>query len=183
MAATVSDDVLEEAQRGAPEALTAIYQSLAAQVHGYLAAKGVEDAEGAAQEVFLTVFARLDEVSGGIAGLRTFTFSVAHARMVDATRARARGPQLTEYDAAADPRVAASPQDEVMSQLASSELMPALDTLGEEQRECIILRIVVGMTLEETAEIMNKSVGSIKQLQRRGLKSLKVAFEEVQAGE
>lgn len=179
MAATVTDDVLEEAQRGAPEALTAIYQSLAAPVHGYLAAKGVEDAEGAAQEVFLTVFARLHEVSGGMAGLRTLTFSVAHARMVDATRARARGPHLTEYDAATDPRQVPSPQDEVMNQLAASDLMPALDTLGEDQRECVVLRIVVGMSLEETAHLMGKSVGSIKQLQRRGLKALKTAFEEV----
>ncbi|RZU63508.1 RNA polymerase sigma factor [Zhihengliuella halotolerans] len=179
MAAILTDDVLEQARHGDTGALTAIYQNLAAPVHGYLAAKGLEDPEAAAQEVFLTVFARLADVTGGAAGLRKFTFSIAHARMVDATRARARAPLAVEYDAATDPRVESSPQDELLGRLESGNLAQALESLVPDQRECVMLRIVAGMSIEETAEIMGKSAGSIKQLQRRGLLTMKKSLEEV----
>lgn len=179
MAAILTDDVLEQARHGDSGALTAIYQNLAGPVHGYLAAKGLEDPEAAAQEVFLTVFARLADVTGGAAGLRKFTFSIAHARMVDATRARARAPRIVEYEPAVDPRVETSPQDELLAQLESGHLAQALDSLVSDQRECVMLRIVAGMTIDETADIMGKSAGSIKQLQRRGLLSLKKTLEEV----
>ncbi|MCO1337903.1 hypothetical protein BJH93_03205 [Kocuria polaris] len=179
MAAILTDDVLEQARHGDTGALTALYQNLAGPVHGYLAAKGLEDPEAAAQEVFLTVFARLADVTGGAAGLRKFTFSIAHARMVDATRARARAPRAVEYDAATDPRVESSPQDELLGRLESGYLAQALESLVPDQRECVMLRIVAGMTIEETAEIMGKSAGSVKQLQRRGLLTMKKSLEEV----
>ncbi|WP_309081411.1 RNA polymerase sigma factor [Zhihengliuella sp.] len=181
MAATLTHDVLEQARRGESAALTLIYQSLAGQVTGYLTAKGVEDPDGAAQEVFLTVFSRLAEVTGGVDGLRRFTFSVAHARMVDATRARARAPHVVEYDAGADPRLEQSPQDALLDQLESSHLNRVLDSIAADQRDCILLRVVAGMSVDETAEILGKSAGAVKQLQRRGLLAMRKSLEE--AGE
>lgn len=54
-----------------------MYRTYASQVLGYLTARGVEDPEAVMQEVFIAVLPRLQKVTGGVAGLRTFVFSEA----------------------------------------------------------------------------------------------------------
>ncbi|MGG5752919.1 RNA polymerase sigma factor [Zafaria sp. Z1313] len=179
MAAVLTDEVLEKARQGSAEALSVLYEGLAGQVAGYLRAKGVEDAEGTTQDVFLTVLTQLDTVVGGIGGLRKFTFSVAHARMVDATRARARRPYEDEYQAESDPRAAAPASEELLDRLDSGPLGDVVDALPEAQRDCVLLRIVAGLSIEETAEVLGRTPGAVKQLQRRGLLAMKKTLEEV----
>lgn len=181
MTPVLTDEVLQRARQDDAEALAALYGSLAGQVHGYLEARGVDDAEGVTQDVFLTVFTQLGRIEGGLAGFRRFTFSVAHARMVDATRARARSPRLDAYEPDADPRTAASPQETILDRLGSGPLGAVVDGLLEDQRECVLLRVVAGMSIEETAGIMGKTPGAVKQLQRRGLLAMKKILEEVGA--
>ena len=48
-----------------------------------------------------------------------------------------------------------------------------LERLGEDQRSVITLRILGDLTIEQTAEILGKTTGSVKQLQRRGLLTLR----------
>ena len=108
MVSTLPDDALPRAQTGEPAALSLIYQSLSPAVLGYFVGRGSEDPEALTQEVFLAVFSRLESVTGGLPGLRTFTFSVAHARLVDEVRRRARAPVLVGYEVDGDPRTADS---------------------------------------------------------------------------
>jgi RNA polymerase sigma factor (sigma-70 family) len=176
--ATLSDDVLTAAQSGDQEALGRIYAGLSPAVLGYLAAKGTEDPEGMVQEVFLTVFTTLDRVTGGVQGLRTFAFSIAHARMVDEFRRRSRSPQMSGYDPATDARVSHSAETVVMESLGGGGVAQLLEHLNSDQREVLTLRIVADLSIEQVARIMGKSTGSIKQLQRRGLAKLKALVEE-----
>ncbi|BAS11716.1 ECF RNA polymerase sigma factor SigD [Arthrobacter sp. Hiyo8] len=53
-----------------------------------------------------------------------------------------------------------------------------LDSLPEDYREVLALRIVAELSLESTARIMNKTPGAIKQLQRRALARLKETQQE-----
>jgi DNA-directed RNA polymerase specialized sigma24 family protein len=80
------------AQSGDRDPLGAIYAALAPAVLGYLSARGERDPEVMTGDVFVTVPPRIAQVHGGIAGLRTFVLSVAHARVVDELRSRARRP-------------------------------------------------------------------------------------------
>ena len=52
-----------------------------------------------------------------------------------------------------------------------------LDQLSEEQRAVITLRVLGDLTLEQTADVVGKSVGAVKQLQRRGLLELRALVE------
>lgn len=178
MVPVLTDEVMNRARQGDAEALSVLYGGLAGQVRGYLEAKGVEDAEGVTQDVFMAVFTQLAKLEGGIAGFKRFTFSVAHARMVDATRARVRAPRLDEYEADTDPRKASSAHETILDRLDSGPLGAVVDGLPTDQRECVLLRVVAGMSIEETANIMGKSPGAIKQLQRRGLLAMKKTLEE-----
>ena len=90
----ITDDVLHDAARGEQHALGVVYRALAPTVQAFLHARGAEDAEGLTNEVFLQVLPRISTLTGGPAGLRTFVFSVAHARAVDEVRRRGRRPHL-----------------------------------------------------------------------------------------
>lgn len=169
----LDDTVVDAAGRGDPEAVAAIYRCLAPRVLGYLRVRGVDDPEGLTSEVFIAVIPRLRGVRGGAAGLRSLVFSVAHARVVDDHRRRARWPSQTPYEPQLDTRRAASAETEAMSAVATAEVGQFLDELGEEQRAVITLRVLADLSLEETAAVLGKSVGSVKQLQRRGLLRLR----------
>ena len=161
------------AHRGpSTDRFTAAYRELSPRVLGYLRSHGVDDAEAATDDVFLALHRRFDSIEGGDDGVRTLTFSIAHARLVDFHRARARQPLYVEFAPEADPRHAASAEDTAID-LVGGGAIALLTRLGDDQRQVISLRVIAGLSLEETATVMDRSVGSIKQLQRRGLESLR----------
>lgn len=168
----LTDDVLRARARD-PELFNIVYRTYASQVLGYLTARGVEDPEAVMQEVFLAVLPRLETVAGGVAGLRTFVFSVAHARMVDDHRRQRRSPVELPFEPALDQREEASAETEVLQRTSPQEVLDLLTVLPGDQREVLSLRLVAGLTVEQVADVMGKSTGAVKQLQRRALVKLR----------
>ncbi|QCB95671.1 sigma-70 family RNA polymerase sigma factor [Arthrobacter sp. PAMC25564] len=176
MAEQLSDDELSAALAGEPSGFSAVYTAVSPAVLGYFRARGVEDAEALTQDVFVDVLPKLAKVTGGHSGLRTFIFSVAHARLVDYRRRAARTPYLAEYDPRDDARYAKSAEDEALGSLGG--MSGTLSRLNEEQREVLVLRIVADLSIEQVAGIMDKTPGAVKQLQRRGLSALRELVTE-----
>ena len=147
----------------------AAYREFSPGVLSYLRARGVEDPEGLTQEVFLALFPQLDDVRGGVKGVKSLVFSIAHARYVDEHRRRLKTPPTTDYDPTQDPRCSSSAEDELLAVESSGNVKALLNDLRQDQQEVIALRIVADLSVETTAEIMGKTPGAIKQLQRRAL--------------
>ena len=177
----LNDDVVRDAVSGDPDAFRQVYAALAPKVHGYLRARGVDDAEGLTSDVFLAVLPRLGGLSGGASGLRTLVFSVAHARAVDHTRRSARRPADLPYEPEYDERRTASAEQVAVGSLEAERALALMTELNDDQRTAIMLRILGDLTLEQTAAVMRRTVASVKQLQRRGLGRLRIlmASEEV----
>lgn len=53
-------------------------------------------------------------------------------------------------------------------------VLQGLEKIDEFQREVIILRFIVGLSLKETAEMLNKTIAAVKSLQHRGILALQV---------
>ena len=168
MTDALTDDVLRARARD-PELFSIVYRTYAPQVLGYLTARGVEDPEAVMQEVFLAVLPRLQTVTGGVAGLRTFVFSVAHARMVDDHRRQQRTPIKLLFEPELDGREESSAEAEVLQRISPQEVADLLNELPDEQREVLSLRLVAGLTVDQVAAVMGTSAGAVKQLQRRAL--------------
>lgn len=147
----------------------AAYREFSPGVISYLRARGVEDPEGLTQEVFLALYPQLGDVHGGVKGVKSLVFSIAHARYVDEHRRRLKAPRTTDYDPAQDPRCSSSAEDELLAVENSGNVKALLNDLQQDQQEVIALRIVADLSVETTAEIMGKTPGAIKQLQRRAL--------------
>lgn len=173
----LTDDVVHAACAGDSAALRLLYDALAGQVCGYLRARGVADPEDVTSEVFLDVLPRLPQLTGGASGLRKLVFSIAHARLVDDHRARARRPTLVMYDARSDTRSVESAEATAETSLGTDHVERVLDLLPDDQREVLLLRVVADLSLEQVADIIGRSVGAVKQLQRRGLITVRQALE------
>ena len=172
MTDALTDDALRAGARD-PELFSLVYRTYASQVLGYLTARGVEDPEAAMQEVFLAVLPRLETVSGGLPGLRTFIFSVAHARMVDDHRRQSRTPAKLPFDPEQDQREESSAEVEALERVAPSEVLGLLQGLVDDQKEVLTLRLIAGLTVDQVAAVMGKSPGAVKQLQRRAVNRLR----------
>ncbi|KQY60409.1 RNA polymerase subunit sigma-70 [Aeromicrobium sp. Root495] len=67
---------------------------------------------------------------------------------------------------------APSPEDDVLSLLSNEMLFEAVNSLPSEQRDCILMRFIQGMSIAQTAAALDRSEGAIKQLQLRAIRSL-----------
>jgi RNA polymerase sigma-70 factor (ECF subfamily) len=52
------------------------------------------------------------------------------------------------------------------------------ESLTEDQKHVLVLRIIADLTLEGAARVMGKRVGAIKALQRRALAAVRIEIEE-----
>lgn len=172
------EDAFVAAQAGRPWALKALYDDMAPRVHGYLRARGAAEPEDLTSEVFMTVFTRLGTVTGGAAGLRTLLFCVAHARLVDDRRERARRLPAVPFETEHDERTTASTEDEAVDRMRTAELRVLLDELPADQRDVLLLRVVADLSLEQTAAAIGRSTGAVKQLQRRALLALRARLQD-----
>jgi RNA polymerase sigma-70 factor (ECF subfamily) len=174
----VTDEDVVAAAGGDADALGRLYSALAPPVLGYLRAHGVEDAEAVTQDVFVALLSRVPTVTGGVEGVRRLAFTIARARMVDATRARARRPGTVSYDPDLDDRTVASAADDAQHRISLARIQAVLSTLPPDQREVLTLRVVADLSIEEVASIIGRSPGAVKQLQRRALIALRQSMGE-----
>lgn len=169
------ESVLEAARLGAGWARTRIYEALAGPVAGYLRNQGVREPEDATSEVFLAVFARLPGFTGTEPQFRSWVFTIAHHKIVDERRRRARRPDTAPLEdpgeAALAPAVPA--EDEALNRIGAERVHRMLDGLTPDQRDVINLRIIADLSVEQVAALLGKPSGAIKALQRRGLDALR----------
>jgi RNA polymerase sigma factor (sigma-70 family) len=145
-----------------------VYRDLAPAVLGYLRAQGAADPEDLLMDVFVAVVRDLDGVRGDRAAVRRWVFTIAHHRVVDERRHRARRTRLRSVDI---PEMDGSVPD-AMSTGADPELIAALATLTPEQRDVLGLRVVADLPVADVARILRKRPDAVKSMQHRALTSL-----------
>jgi len=64
------------------------------------------------------------------------------------------------------------PEAAVLASLTNEVLLQALAKLPDEQRDCVVMRFLQGLSIAETAAVLGRSDGAVKQLQLRGVRNL-----------
>jgi RNA polymerase sigma-70 factor, ECF subfamily len=67
---------------------------------------------------------------------------------------------------------AANPEEHVLQTLTSELLREKLAELPGDQQECLVLRFLNSYSIAETAKVLGKSDGAVKQLQLRAIRNL-----------
>jgi RNA polymerase sigma-70 factor (ECF subfamily) len=68
--------------------------------------------------------------------------------------------------------MAVTPEEHVMQSITHELLRHTLDQLPAEQQECLVLRFLNSRSIAETATILDRSEGAVKQLQLRAIRNL-----------
>jgi RNA polymerase sigma-70 factor (ECF subfamily) len=71
-----------------------------------------------------------------------------------------------------------SPEQEVLALISNEMLFEAVSGLPNEQRDCILMRFIQGLSIAQTAAALGRSEGAIKQLQLRAVRSLAKSMPE-----
>jgi RNA polymerase sigma-70 factor, ECF subfamily len=85
---------------------------------------------------------------------------------------RTRLEMTTEDMSLHDDATTDGPEGMVIAGLTNEILMQALTELPAEQRDCLVMRFLQGMSIAETAAVLGRSDGAVKQLQLRGVRNL-----------
>jgi RNA polymerase sigma-70 factor, ECF subfamily len=161
--------VLAAAQSGDEWALAQLYAELQPPLLRYLRGQAPADAEDLASEVWLDAARSLARFEGDENAFRSWFFTIAHRRLVDWRRRRARRPELPVADELLVERV--DPTDSFTA-VEEGGVLACLAALPPEQAEVILLRVVVGLDSDEVGAVMAKKPGTIRVLQKRALERL-----------
>ena len=133
-------------------------------------------ADDVAQEVCLAAITALPRYKDQGRPFLAFVYGIAAHKVADAHRAAGRNradpmdvvPERSSNDA--------SPEQLAIDSESSARMAVLLQTLPEKQREILILRVVVGMSAEETAETVGSTPGAVRVAQHRALAKLKAVL-------
>jgi RNA polymerase sigma-70 factor (ECF subfamily) len=167
------DDVLAAAQAGAAWAFEVLYRDLSPVVTGYLRLHGAAEPDDLASETFLGVFTGLAGFSGDEDALRSWVFTIAHRRLIDDWRRRSRRPQVTDDAGDLSLVPGGDAEDDALLRVGTDDVHRMCAGLPDDQRSVLLLRVLADLTVEQVASVMGRSVGAVKALQRRGLRTLR----------
>lgn len=184
----VDDDALvaltAEAVRGDRAAAGALLAHFRPAVVRYCRARlgrvaGTYDmADDVAQEVCLAVYTALPRYRDEGRPFAAFVFGVAAHKVADAWRAYARIPvPQQEIPDDVDPQ----PGPEQLA-IAGDQVRRARDLLGQlpqQSREVVLMRVVAGLSAEETGAALGMSPGAVRVTQHRALRRLRGLAAEV----
>ena len=128
----------------------------------------VEEAEEIVMDAFLGLARRPELV-------RNLDEPAAYVRTSVVNGVRSRHRRLRRVRAVAVDRPA-SGQDPVID-----ELWDRLSALSDDQRRCLVLRFYEDLSEQDTALVMGCSVGTVKSLSSRGLRTLRLQWVEADA--
>ena len=165
--------LLESARQGSEAAWQELYDGLAPIVLGYLRANSAPDPEDVLSEVFLQVARDIATFDGEEKGFRSWVFTIAHHRLIDARRHSARRPVELSAEPPEPSERADDAAEEALERIGTAEVTRVLGTLSEDQRAVLLLRIVGDLSIEDVAKAVGKRPGAVKALQRRGLAAVK----------
>jgi RNA polymerase sigma-70 factor (ECF subfamily) len=172
MFSNISDsELVLRAKAGDQYAFTAIYERYSAAIYRYIYFRigEAELAEDLQAEVFLRMLEGMERYEDRGWPISAWLYRIAHDRTVDMIRRRRNRQQvpLEAWSGTCD-----GPDTTVDVRLDHEELNRVLDDLTDEQRQVIRLRFMADMSVQEVAQRLGRTEGSVKALQHRGIQSL-----------
>lgn len=173
------EQLVEQIQQGSGEAMSTLYRRHQLAILRYVQARiyNWQQAQDITGEIFLSVVAHLPQYQITGAPFTAWLFRIAHNTVITHRQKESRTPLDPISYADGQSRPEDNPANHVENKLEMDWVRNGLQQLDETQREVIILRFLVGLPLKETAAALDKSVGAIKTLQRRGILALRVVLQ------
>jgi RNA polymerase sigma-70 factor (ECF subfamily) len=132
-------------------------------------------ADDVAQEACLAVITALHTYRDQGRPFLAFVYGITAHKVADAHRAVARNRAEPVAEVPDGPDAEAGPEQRAMRMEMSSRMAELLQVLPVKQREILVLRVVVGLSAEETAEAVGSTPGAVRVAQHRALGRLRAS--------
>ncbi len=170
MQETITEEIIKKAASGDEKAFESIYKAYFGFVSNvaYRVVRKKEEAEEVCQEVFMIIYKNLKDFRG-YSALKTWIYRITinHA-MKYSKRIRRQTQGMVEYDDnyswEANQEQTRQKMDEKDNEKMVEEL---LSKLNPEQRKCIILRSLEGLTYQEISETLEIPINTVRSRIKR----------------
>jgi RNA polymerase sigma-70 factor (ECF subfamily) len=173
------DAVVADAVAGNRDALREVLETIRPIVVRYCRARvgtverGGLSADDVAQEVCLAAITALPRYRDRGRPFLAFVYGIAAHKVADAHRAAGRDLSYPAESLPERQSADAGPEDVAIEAESVTRMSELLEVLPDKQREILILRVVVGLSAEETATAVGTSAGAVRVAQHRALARLK----------
>ena len=173
------DAAVAEAVAGSRDALREVVETIRPIVVRYVRARlGATErvglsADDVAQEVCLAAIQALPRYQDQGRPFLAFVYGIAAHKVADAHRAAARNRSDPTEVVPERYSPEAGPEQMAIQSDSAERMKQLLAVLPEKQREILTLRIVVGLSAEETADAVGSTPGAVRVAQHRALARLK----------
>lgn len=166
--------LVELARTGDKEAFGLLYDHYHTSVYRFLyyRTRSAPLAEDLASETFFRALRNMNNFRWQGKDFGAWLMTIARNLTTDHFKAGRTRLEHAVDDMSAHDDTTEGPEGAVLASLTSEVLLTALKSLPTEQQECIVMRFLQGMTIAETATVLGRSEGAVKQLQLRGVRNL-----------
>lgn len=174
------DSALAAARRGEETGFAELWHALHPPLLRYLRAVVGDAAEDVASETWLQAAKDVRGYRGDAAGFRVWLFRVARHRALDELRKASRRKEdngdvteyVTDWAAPDDTESAAAERED------TERALRLIARLPKDQAEAVLLRVVAGLDVAQTAKVLDKRDGAVRIAAMRGLKRLAAILAE-----
>ncbi len=130
-------------------------------------------ADDVAQEVCFAVLRALPRYRDHGRPFLAFVYGIAAHKVADAYRSAARNRAKSAPEIPDTPELTNGPEQRAMQSESAERVTKLLDTLPGKQGEILVLRVVMGLSAEETAKAVGSTAGAVRVAQHRALDRLR----------
>ncbi len=166
--------LVQAAQAGDGEAFGKLYDQYVDLVYRFIYFR-VNDralAEDFTSETFLRALRRISSITYQGRDIGAWFVTIARNIIYDNTKSARNRLEVSTGEFYESAEFEPSPETSVIDSLTSETLIAGIKRLNDEQRECVVLRFIHGLSVSETAAAMGKNDGAIKALQHRAIRKL-----------
>jgi RNA polymerase sigma-70 factor (ECF subfamily) len=181
---TLTDGLVSAAAEGDPAACQRLLTEIRPMVLRYCWARlgraetTIGSAEDVAQEICLAVVKALPKYSVHGLSFRAFVYGIAAHKVIDVFRESGQNRTFSMPELPDRPVEQDGPEQRALAREFSERLEGLLGALTPTQREILVLRIVNGLTADETGQVLGMSAGGVRLTQYRALRVLRARIME-----
>ena len=166
--------LVRQAQEGSADAFGELYRIYCDTVFRYIYYRVSTRAlaEDLTSETFVRALRRITTFSWQGRDFGAWLVTIARNLVADHFKSSRHRMEVSTGEMLDSNEVEASPEESVLEHLSNEALLDAVHRLNDQQRECVTLRFLQGLSVAETADIMGKNEGAIKTLQYRAVRTL-----------
>jgi RNA polymerase sigma-70 factor (TIGR02952 family) len=167
-------DLVRRARAGESDAFAALYDRYVDVVYRYVYYRvGAHPlAEDLTSETFLRALRRMSVFTWQGKDFGAWLVTIARNLVLDHFKSSRYRLEICTAEPDTGERWEEGPERAVLDAFTYRALFSAVRALGSEQRACVVLRFLHGLSVAETAVVMGKNSGAIKALQHRAVRSL-----------